>query len=55
MQLACTASPGASTTPAAEQNLSRRVKTATSIAVEDPILMTLDDPQLFEHPWIYNR
>ena len=39
--------------PAAEQNLSRRVKTATAIAVEDPILMTLDDPTLFEHPWIY--
>ncbi len=39
--------------PAAEQNLSRRVKTATTIRVEDPILMTLDDPKLFEHPWIY--
>src|SRR5258708_18760555 len=39
--------------PAAEQNLSRRVKTATAIQVEDPILMTLDDPKLFEHPWIY--
>jgi hypothetical protein len=39
--------------PAAEQNLSRRVKTATSIHVEDPIVLTLDDPRLFEHPWIY--
>jgi hypothetical protein len=39
--------------PAAEQNLSRRVKTATAIRVEDPILMTLDDPRLFENPWIY--
>ena len=39
--------------PAAEQNLSRRIKTATAIHVEDPILMTLDDPRLFEHPWIY--
>jgi hypothetical protein len=39
--------------PAAEQNLSRRVKTATSIAVEDPILLALDDPQLFQYPWIY--
>ena len=39
--------------PAAEQNLSRRIKTATAIHVEDPILMTLDDPKLFEHPWIY--
>jgi hypothetical protein len=39
--------------PAAEQNLSRRVKTATAIQVEDPILLPLDDPALFEHPWIY--
>jgi len=39
--------------PAAEQNLSRRVKTATSIHVEDPIVLALDDPRLFEHPWIY--
>ena len=39
--------------PAAEQNLSRRVKTATAIQVEDPIVMSLDDPRLFEHPWIY--
>jgi Domain of unknown function (DUF4159) len=39
--------------PAAEQNLSRRVKTATAIHVEDPIVLTLEDPRLFEHPWIY--
>ena len=39
--------------PAAEQNLSRRVKTATAIQVEDPILLTLDDKRLFEYPWIY--
>ena len=39
--------------PAAEQNLSRRVKTATAIQVEDPILLALDDPRLFEYPWIY--
>jgi Domain of unknown function (DUF4159) len=39
--------------PAAEQNLSRRVKTATAIQVEDAILLTLDDPRLFEYPWIY--
>src|SRR5258706_1863525 len=39
--------------PAAEQNLSRRMKTATAIQVEDPILLSLDDPALFEHPWIY--
>ena len=33
--------------PAAEQNLTRRIKTATAIEVQDPILMTLDDPRLF--------
>ncbi len=31
--------------PAAEQNLTRRVKTATAIQVEDPILLTMDDPR----------
>ena len=39
--------------PAAEQNLSRRIRTATAIQVEDPLIMTLDDPRLFTHPWIY--
>jgi len=39
--------------PAAEQNLSRRVKTATAIQVEDPIVLSLDDPRLFQYPWIY--
>jgi hypothetical protein len=39
--------------PAAEQNLSRRLKTATAIHVEDPIVLSLDDPRLFNYPWIY--
>ena len=39
--------------PAAEQNLSRRLKTATSIDVQDPIVLTLSDPRLFTFPWIY--
>jgi Domain of unknown function (DUF4159) len=39
--------------PAAEQNLSRRLKTVTSIHVNDPINMTLDDPRLWQYPWIY--
>src|SRR5262249_34903480 len=39
--------------PAAEQNLTRRIKTVTAIQVEDPILMTLDDPRLFQYPWVY--
>jgi hypothetical protein len=39
--------------PAAEQNLSRRVQATTSILVEDPIVLALDDPRLFAYPWIY--
>jgi hypothetical protein len=39
--------------PAADQNLSRRIKTATAIDVLDPIVLTLDDPRLFQNPWIY--
>jgi hypothetical protein len=39
--------------PAAEQNLSRRIKTATAIDVLDPIVLSLDDPRLFQNPWIY--
>lgn len=39
--------------PAAEQNLSRRLKTATAIDVQDPIVLTLEDPRLFSFPWIY--
>jgi hypothetical protein len=39
--------------PAAEWNLSRRVRTATNIQVNDPIELTLENPELFNHPWIY--
>jgi hypothetical protein len=39
--------------PAAEQNLSRRIKSATAIDVQDPTVLTLDDPRLFTYPWIY--
>ena len=39
--------------PAAEQNLSRRLRTATSIRVGDPVVLALDDPRLWEYPWIY--
>jgi hypothetical protein len=39
--------------PAAEQNLTRRVKAATAIEVAEPIVVTLDDPRLFTYPWIY--
>ena len=39
--------------PAAEQNLSRRVRTVTSIHVNDPVSLTLEDPNLWSYPWIY--
>ena len=45
--------PWAIDAPAAEQNLSRRLRTATAIQVNDPIVLALDDPKLFDHAWIY--
>src|SRR5262249_39111958 len=39
--------------PAADWNLSRRVRSATAIQVNDPIEIRLEDPDLFNHPWIY--
>jgi hypothetical protein len=39
--------------PAAEWNLSRRVRTATSIQVNDPVNITIEDPNLWKYPWIY--
>ena len=39
--------------PAAEQNLSRRVRTVTSIQVNEPVVITLEDPALWNYPWIY--
>ena len=39
--------------PAAEQNLSRRLKTVTSIQVNDPVVLTLEDPTLWTYPWLY--
>ena len=39
--------------PAAEQNPSRRVRTATAIQVNDPIVLTLTDPKLWDYGWIY--
>ena len=39
--------------PAAEQNLSRRLGRVTSIAVKDPVTLTLGDERLWEYPWIY--
>jgi hypothetical protein len=39
--------------PAAEDNLSRRMKAVTAIRVDDPIVIALDDPRLFTYPWVY--
>jgi len=39
--------------PAAEQNLSRRIRSVTAVQVKDPIVLTLEDPELWTHPWIY--
>jgi hypothetical protein len=39
--------------PAAEQNLSRRVRTVTSIQVNEPVVITLDDPAVWTYPWLY--
>ncbi|MGE0815588.1 MAG: DUF4159 domain-containing protein [Vicinamibacterales bacterium] len=39
--------------PAADQNLSRRVQTATAIEVGEPLAMALDDPRLWQYPWLY--
>jgi hypothetical protein len=39
--------------PAAEQNLSRRLKTVTAIQVNDPVVITIEDPNLWSFPWLY--
>jgi hypothetical protein len=39
--------------PAAEQNLSRRVRTVTSIPVNDPVVVNIEDPDLWLYPWLY--
>jgi len=39
--------------PAAEQNLSRRLGRVTSIQVNEPIILTLEDERIWEYPWIY--
>lgn len=45
--------PWAIDAPAAEQNLSRRVRSVTAIEVADPIVLTIDDEKLWQHPWLY--
>jgi hypothetical protein len=45
--------PWAIDAPAAEQNLARRLRTATAIEVNDPIVLTLDDPKIWDQGWLY--
>jgi hypothetical protein len=45
--------PWAIDMPSAEHNLSRRLQTVTSITVRPPIVVRLDDPELWNCPWIY--
>jgi hypothetical protein len=45
--------PWAIDAPAAEQNLTRRIRTVTAIEVTEPIVITLDDEKLFNYPWLY--
>ena len=45
--------PWAIDAPAAEQNLSRRIKSVTAIEVGEPVVLELEDERLWEHPWIY--
>lgn len=45
--------PWAVDAPVAEENLSRRVRAVTSIQVNDPMVLTLEDPELWLQPWIY--
>jgi hypothetical protein len=39
--------------PAAEQNLTRRIRSVTAIRAADPVILTLEDRELWRHPWIY--
>jgi hypothetical protein len=45
--------PWAIDAPAAEQNLSRRLRTTTTIEVNDPMVLTLSDARLWDQGWIY--
>jgi len=45
--------PWAIDAPASEQNLTRRLKTVTSIKVNDPVVLELTNERLWEFPWIY--
>ena len=45
--------PWAIDAPAAEQNLSRRLGSVTTIDVREPVVVALDDETLWQYPWLY--
>ncbi|MBA3270516.1 MAG: DUF4159 domain-containing protein [Acidobacteria bacterium] len=53
LQIAYWEEPWAIDAPAAEQNLTRRLKTVTAIEVTEPVVLTLDDDKIWQHPWLY--
>jgi hypothetical protein len=45
--------PWAIDAPAAEQNLTRRLRTVTAIEVTEPVVLTMDDEKIWQYPWLY--
>lgn len=45
--------PWAIDAPAAEQNLSRRIRSVTAIQVGEPVVIELTDERLWQFPWLY--
>jgi hypothetical protein len=45
--------PWAIDAPAAEQNLTRRLRSVTAIEVTEPAVVTLDDEKIWQYPWLY--
>jgi hypothetical protein len=45
--------PWAIDAPAAEQNLTRRIRSVTAVEVTDPVVLTLDDEKIWQYPWLY--
>ena len=45
--------PWAIDAPAAEQNLTRRLRSVTAIEVTEPVVITMDDEKIWQYPWLY--
>jgi Domain of unknown function (DUF4159) len=45
--------PWAIDAPAAEQNLTRRLRAVTAVEVTEPVVLTFDDEKIWQYPWIY--